>query len=653
MIRIILKYLLLVLLIAFSIDCYSQPNKEKLALENFKAKSYINSIELYEAIADKGYINMDVLRNLADSYYFNGKFEQANRWYNSLFIDQYNDKDLSKLPSEYYYRYAQTLKSVGQYDKANQVMQEFATLNSLDKRSMLFNSNPNYLDELLDGPSEFSLEMLSFNSLESDYGGTILDNKFVFTSARLPPNFTKADIHNWTNESFTSLYYSKMDSGSFSSPEIFANEVASQLNDGSAVFSNDGQMMFFSGNSRSKPIKGKASHSKQSLLKIFSAIRNPDGTWTQVKELDFNTENSNSAHPALTPDNQWLYFTSDREGTLGESDLFRVRILGLGEYGAVENLGSKVNTPARETFPFISKDNKLYFSSNGHLGLGGLDVFVTSINEDNSFGEVKNLGVPINSSYDDFGIYYQSDSGKGFVSSNRLTNNGSDNIYQFKRDKCNRVIEGEIYDVDSQKAIDQAKIEIFDQGYNKLGDGISDATGKYKIEVSNCNVQFRIIVHSENYLSKESLFSFSQEEKSKKLDLQLQNTLIDIEPNDDLFLKLKLSPIYFAFDSSNISRESEIELYKVVETMNQFPNMVITVQSHTDTKGNTDYNLLLSERRAKQTVKWIQSKGIDGNRLKWKGYGESRPINHCTKDVSCTEAEHQQNRRSEFIIQEL
>ncbi len=628
---------------------YGQSGKEKRAAKNFDHLAYANAIEIYEDLVNQGYINTSVLQNLADSYYFNGKLSEANTWYNVLFEGDYQDKDLTSLPSEYYYRYAQTLKSQKDYEKSQELMDQFYKLEASDSRATLYNENRDYLTQIGRNSNRYEIKALELNSPYSDYGGTMVGNSFVFTSARATATAKEPMIHPWTNESYTSLYSIPIHKDGFG--ELLRLAVGdSTVNEATAVFTQDGKTMYFTRNNAKHNGKRKQKKAHTSLLKIYKAIKQADGQWGQVEELPINAADCNTAHPALTPDGKWLYFASDRKRSLGQSDLYRVALYENGSYGPVENLGKMINTEGRESFPFISSDNQLYFSSDGHPGLGGLDVYVSHIYPDGSYGPAVNMGEPINSSLDDFGFYIDVKENKGFVSSNRPGGKGADDIYFWAEKPCQQILEGIIYDKQSKSPLANARVVIADAVYQKRDTLRTNSKGQYAIMLLDCRMKYRIKVEAPTYNTVEVAFNNRDKPGKKTVDIGLEQTEIPIEVNTDLAQLLNLAPIYFDFDHSNIRYDASIELMKIVEVMRKYPTLKVDIRSHTDSKGKDAYNLSLSDRRAKSTIQWMIDQGIDPHRLTGRGYGETKLINRCSNGVPCSDTEHQANRRSAFIV---
>lgn len=634
-----------------SVIGFGQNRKERKADREYENFAYVDAIKVYENMAKKGFINTSILSKLGDSYYFNGKFVEAYKWYDELFQGNYQDKNLANIDTEYYYRYAQTLKAMNQVERADIILQEFAALKSSDSRAQLLMTNDELVRKTLVA-SRFSKINLSLNSEYSDYGATLVDNQLIFTSARISEEM-KNKVHNWTNQNYTKLYTSTIsEDGAFSEPTLFAKEITSgDRNMGTAVVTKDGKTLYFTSNYGSTRGNKRAQFNEEetSLLKIYRASKQLDGLWGAVEELPFNLDQYNTAHPALTPDEQWLYFVSDRQGTIGQSDLFRVSVYESGRFGSVENLGSQINTAGRETFPFISSDYMLYYSSDGHPGFGGLDLFKAKINRDGTMGVPTNLGPDINTAFDDFGMYIDTATKKGFVSSNSEEGQGGDDIYLFVETPCYQALDGLILDQETQRGIEEVEVIYFDTEQNPIGHVLTDQEGYYTIDQLDCGKQYRIRVMHTGYFTREFTVETNREHQQRH-NVVLEPDGTKIESGDDLFKKLKLEPIYFDFDQSNIRPDAQIELMKIVEVLLQYPHLTLKVNTHTDSRGNDAYNLRLSERRAQSTIQWMVSRGIDANRLVGKGYGETQLTNNCGNGVQCTEAEHQANRRSEFII---
>ncbi|MBB1139653.1 OmpA family protein [Myroides sp. WP-1] len=645
----IVQVLLLFFLLS-SVLSFGQTKKERKADRNFDTYAYIDAIKAYEDMIDQGEANTSILSKLGDAYYFNGKYEEAFNAYDELFHGHYGDKDLSTLDKEYYYRYAQTLKAVNEFAKADEVLQEFGQRNASDSRAILYITHEELVEKTLTA-SRYTLVNMSSNSANSDYGATLLDGRLIFTSSRESEEM-KNKVHSWTNEQYTKLYALSIgEDGSFGEPTLFAQEIASKdLNMGSAIFTKDGGTMYFTSNKGALKGGKRTQYNAEdsSVLKIYRAKKQANGSWGSPEELAFNLEEYNTAHPALTPDEKWLYFVSDRQGSIGQSDLFRVSLFETGRFGTVEHLGDKVNTAGRETFPFISDDYMLYFSSDGLPGFGGLDIYRTKINRDGQLGVPVNLGPDINSSYDDFSIYLDAATHKGFVSSNKPGGNGGDDLYLFVEETCIQLLDGIVSDIDTHEGIAEVELSLYDRNHKLIETVYTDENGYYQANKLACSQGYKMQVRKENYFDRD--FDIDTDRGAhQRFNVELEK----IKKGDDLFKKLKLSPIHFDFNKWNIRPDAQVELQKVVDVMLQHPDIQVDVRSHTDSRGNDAYNMQLSDRRAQATIQWMISRGVDASRLTGRGYGESQLVNHCGNGVDCTDEQHQENRRSEFIIMNM
>ena len=640
--------LYITLIFAFSSNIYAQEAKVKAAEKQYEKYAYIDAIKTYEKVAEKGYKSVDLFKNLGNSYFFNGELEKASKWYGELFAMNTGD-----LEAEYYFRYANSLRSVGENDKANEYLKLFNQKSGNDSRGKLFMKNVNYLDAIKANSGRYKIEDAGINSEYSDYGTAINGNEIVFASARDTGSLGQRK-HKWTNQHFTNLYSATL--GEDMTPgktQKFDANIKSRFNESTPIFSKDGKTIYFTRNNFLDGKKGKDAN-KVTLIKIYKATLENE-KWTKITELPFNSDNYSVAHPALSPDGNTLYFASDMPGTLGQSDLFKVKINSDGTYGTPENLGNTINTEGRETFPFVSDENELYFASDGHPGLGGLDVFVTTINPNGSFGDVQNLGSDINSPKDDFAYLIETKSRRGFFSSNKDGGKGYDDIYKFleeRRITCQQLLHGEITDFATAKILPGSKVTLFDSQFNNVSTTTSDDKGAYSFAVE-CGKTYYVRAQKQDYKTKEEKITIASENGKTYLPIALENEKCIVSIGDDLGKCFKIKMIYFDLDKSNIRREAALDLEKILDVLNQNPAMKLDIRSHTDSRQTFKYNQALSERRAKSTINWLIKNGINPNRLTGKGYGETQLVNKCADNVECTEAEHQMNRRSEFIITAL
>ena len=636
-------------LIFSSWNSYAQKNKVASANKNYGNYAYVDAIQTYERLANKGYQSAEMFEKLGNAYYFNADFEKASQWYGQLY------EMATELAPEYYYRYAQSLKAVGKTKEAAQVLSKFEAKASNDSRAKRLQNNTDYLEDIKANVGMYTIANAGINSKYSDYGSAVVDNKLVFASARDTGGVGQRK-HAWTGEHFTNLYAAAVDGELVPTlAQRYDANVNSKFHEATPVFTKDGNTMYFTRNNYLDGKKGKDAN-KVTLLKIYKATL-VNQRWSNVIELPFNSDQFSTAHPALSPDEQTLYFASDRPGTLGQSDLYKVAINSNGTFGEPINLGPEINTEGRETFPFVTNDNQFYFASDGHPGLGGLDIFTTKINVDGTFGEVENDGAEVNSPKDDFSYYRDSETNKGFFTSNREGGMGSDDIYRFtSKSRCQQVLKGKITDSDTGEVLAGATVTLLNKQYKVIGTTTSDDQGNYTFAIE-CRRTYSVRASKTDYKTNESKIKIPATSGESMVNLALESAICKVAIGDDLGKCFGIKMIYFDLDKSNIRSEAALDLAKILDVLQQNPTMKLDIRSHTDCRQTAKYNMALSERRAKATIAWLVSKGIDKSRLTGRGYGESQLVNDCgcepTNQSNCTEEQHQMNRRSEFIVTSL
>lgn len=630
-------------IVAASIQGFSQKAKLANADKKYERFSYVDAIATYERVAEKGYKDESMFQKLGNAYYFNAELEKAAKWYEELFAINPNQEP------EYLYRYSQTLKSIGDYAKADLMLDKFNKKSGNDSRAKLFETNKNYLEVIQSNSGRFNISDAGVNSEFSDFGSALFDNKLVFASSRFVGSAKR--VFEWTNHAFTNLYGAEFSSkGNLEEPKRFDNRINSKFHESTPVFTRDGKTMYFT---RNNFINGKEArdNNKVTLLKVYKATFE-DGEWGDITELPFNSDQYSVAHPMLSPDDKTLYFASNMPGTLGQSDLFKVTINADGSFTTPVNLGAVINTEGRETFPFISDENELYFASDGRPGLGGLDVFATRINKDQTFSEVLNVGAPVNGPQDDFAFLIDSKSRNGFFTSNRDGGKGYDDIYKFTETRrliCEQILAGIITDKETNLPLPNTKVSLFDGKFTYLNESITDENGKYSFEVE-CGKTYYLRGEKLDYETKENNVTIAKMNGETNLSLALEKRIKPVELGTDLAKTINIPMIYFDLDKSFIRKDAAFELEKILDIMKQFPAMKVDIRSHTDSRQTSEYNSALSNRRAKATKDWLVKNGIEMSRLTAKGYGESQLKNNCSDGVECSEEEHQDNRRSEFIV---
>jgi len=619
---------------------YSQEKKDKQNADNFSDYGYMVPIESYSSLLNKGFDKATIYKKLGNANFLNAEYDVATFWYEKL-----TAMEGIEVSPEYLYRYAQALKSIKDYEGSKKWMERFQNVQTQDIRADLYAQNTDYLKSIRIPKEQYTIKNLSkLNSKESDFAPAYYFEDLVFATARDLEYSAK-----YNDLSYLNLYQAKLSvDGESGSLSPFSKDLNTPANESSAAFTKDGNTLYFTRNNFSKK-SFKRDKKGVSRLKIYRASRE-NGIWGKVEDLPFNSTKYSVAHPTLNIDGTKLYFSSDMPGGQGASDIYVVDVLPDGGFGIPQNLGKPVNTESRETFPFMADSGTLYFASDGHPGLGGLDVFKVDLQNVN---EIENLGSPINSPEDDFSLVMDSSEESGFFASNRKGGQGSDDIYHLQKNSsdCFTFIEGKAIDKDSDKPLAKTSVTAFDYTGKKIGDAETASDGSYTIRIPCQEKQYRL-EGAKNGYEKGSLFLLTSDDKNyineTKLQLEQLSKVADI--GSDLVKVLKLNPIYFDLNSSYLRRDAYTELNKVVDYMTRRPEIKIAVGSHTDSRESDSYNLWLSDRRAKRTVAYLISKGITANRINGKGYGETQLINKCANGVWCPDRQHQLNRRSEFIV---
>lgn len=626
---------------------YSQ-TKNKAADALFDKMYYVEAAKSYELSINNGDASKEILQRLGDAYYFNTKMSSASKWYGKLIADYPNE-----VSAEYLFRYAQSLQGIQNYELAKKWMKAFAEKQkSTDPRAKNFSLKNVTLEDIENIKPSFILENLDINSAYSDFGPMFYKGDLVY-STTIDSSYYKTEKYGWNDQPYLNMQLGKISEtqSNVTFKERFGKDITTKYHEACIAFSPDEKTIYFTRNN----YNGKLKRDSKGInnLKIFSATasENSNGTvsWKDIQELPFNSDDYSVGHPSVSKDGKKLYFVSDMPGTIGSTDIFVVDILGNNQFSQPKNLGEKINTTGREMFLYIT-DQALYFSSDGFLGLGGLDVFESRIN-DGVFDAPANLGAPLNSNRDDFGYIVNESTNKGFVCSNRKTGKGDDDIYSFER-SCNQAIGGYVFDAISNNRIAGAMVTLKNANGIKVAETVSQLDGKYDFNNNvNCNTSYTIEVSKENYNNNTKAIVTANSSGKTEALVGLDPALIVRENG---LLKIKIGIIYFDLDKSDIRYDAEIELNKVVLLMYQYNTVVIRIESHTDSRANDQYNLELSDRRAKATRDYLISQGVAPERIESAiGYGETQLLNNCSNGIPCTEAQHQVNRRSEFIITKM
>ncbi len=641
--------LVFVMLLNCLVDAVAQENKLlKEADKRYESMNFIDANKIYLEVAKSGFKSKELFQRLGNTYYFNADYPAASKWYTELF----NFSKEADIPFSYYLRFSQTLKSIGETDQAKAMYDTYVSLSGVLNETL--GKADDYLKIIRKDKDLYELKPITVNSAGIDFGGAYSERTLYFASTG-PPNSKSRFKNAWDNLPFLDLYESKLtESGRFSSPELLKGDVNTEhLNECCAAFTKDGKTIYFTRNNDSRRRRQKDEAVK---LNIYRA-QLKDGKWTHVEDLSINSDEYSTAHPALNHLEDKLYFSSDMAGSYGETDLYVVDIYEDGTLGQPVNLGSKINTKGRESFPFLTETDELYFSSDGHFGLGGYDVFYIKLDGLQPVSNLVNVGEPINSNLDD--IAFNKYGNELYVSSNREGGIGYDDVYWFKTmepiDYINVKIEGTLLEKGTGLPIADAEVSFFDEDNQVVYQVYTNNEGYYKVLVDPLN-KYIVKVKKEHYDGDDKFVSNLS--AVKPYDFELSRSGLTISNADTSsttsyyqdISKLLNIKIYYDTNSSEIRSDALIELEKLLTVMRLYPKVKVAVISHTDSVGDDAYNLWLSERRADKIVNYLVKQGIAMARLSAKGLGETQLVNRCVNGVPCTEEEHQANRRTDFII---
>ena len=637
------NYILVCIMLMLSFSMFPQQGKQRRADTLFNKFSFVKAAKLYKELVQDNYNRNYVTRKLADSYAFLRDPRNATRYYKSVV----KQKDV---PVEYYYKYAQSLRGMKKYDESQIWLKRYKDSGGVADTND-FSKDINFITSVFGAQQQYFLDRVRFNSKYSDFGAFEHDGKVYFASARDEGVAIKR-LYGWDEQPFLDIYVAK--AGSRRNVDYTAKvkgDVNSIYHDGPVTITKDGKTMYFSRNNFKDDIELKDKNGLTNM-KIYRATF-VDSIWTNVKDLPINGDEFSTQHAALNTDETKLYFSSNRPGSYGGSDIWSVDIAPDGSLGTVKNLGDVINTKSAEGFPFVNNEGVLFFSSDGHTGLGLLDIYATIKGDDDkeSIIDVINLGVPVNSNKDDFAFTMNQNGITGYFASNRQGGRGSDDIYAFHREPVLHV-EGVVTDAINTKPITKAKITLFDENNNQVAYMETDENGYYQINIDR-NRNYKIVANQDKYIEDYREFN------SKKIQTELTSIKANLllNPIQDVvkLAEIDLNTIYFNFDSFDIRDDAALQLDKIVNLMqNEYPEMIIRIESHTDSKGEISYNDILSTNRANSTYKYLISKGIEPTRIKaYQGFGERRLTNGCEDGVDCEEEQHQLNRRTQFIVVQM
>jgi outer membrane protein OmpA-like peptidoglycan-associated protein len=608
--------------------------------------SYSKAIEKYEKALNSQPDNVDLKLKLANAHRHLNNSLEAEKYYQEV-ADSVGLTDMNQL------HFAQVLMKNKEYDKAKKQLQDYLKQNPTDALAADLLASIDNISELKEDTSAYILTDLPLDFLVSMYGaakygkGIIVSGETEIISAK--------SANPWTGYSFLDMFYLEKDAnGNWEIPEKFTENLNGPFHDGSATFNKEQDMIIYTRSAMRNEKKRLLNENNENQFFLYTS-KKVDGEWTDPVKLPFNSVDYSIGHPTLSKDGKTLYFSSDMPGGYGGSDLYKSTYDG-SSWSQPVNLGSTVNTPANEVFPHIAHNGKLYFSSEGHRTLGGLDVFMTEQVGGVWSGPI-NLAYPLNSSRDDFAIMVNEDDTTGYVSSNR---SGVDLVYDYQRIPAIFILKGMAAQKANGMPIEDVTITLINFTDGDTAIYTTDETGKFRFSLLP-EKKYKVIGEKPGFFTLTEEFETDRSRTEKQIDLSFEiDEIIASEegtgsgnPVDGSATAAKvydIGEIYYEYDKSDIRPNAQPALDKLAKLLKDNPTVKIEVHSHADSRGSDTYNMALSNRRAQSVVNYLIRKGVAKQNLSSKGFGESQPVNNCIDGVECSEEKHQENRRSEFIV---
>ncbi len=692
------------------------------ANKSFDNLAYVKAINKYEKLNINEQLSDSVKGLLGIAYLKISNTVKSEQVFASIPVDNLSDDQL--------FMYAHSLSYNGKYAEADRMMDKYKDRNPDDERALeLLNALPE-IEKIL-AEERYLVEEVDFNSEQSDFAPFVHNDELYFTSARDLDYIIKRE-YAWKETPYLNVMVSEIKGDDFSNPELFSSDLRSMYHDGPVCMNKDGDELFITRNMAYSfmdvNLKKKKGYNN---LRILQSFKTADGSWAKPMELPFNDPSYSCGHACLSPDGKRLYFTSNMPGGLGGSDIYYVERTSIDNWGEPVNLGKDINTEGDEMFPFIHLNGNLYFASNGRVGVGGLDLYVAR--PKGSGFQVINMGSPINSEKDDFGIYLDPEGIHGYFSSNRSGGTGDDDIYRFtvlKNITFKRNLVGKLINKNTRQSIANAKVQIKTLNGSVVEESITDENGILTMEIDDIP-GISTVVSLPDYYPYQNSFTLNEEVKEFEMALAprpyygiygtvfllpdmtpIPDVTVHLEPkpgeeevvysdingnfrsrlkpdtdynivftrknfftrriaystvgkdtgyvNVNEFVELELEKaeigksieimILYDLGKWNIREDAAVELDDMVQFLKDNPDIKIELGSHTDSRGSAEFNQTLSQKRAESAVQYMVDRGVSKDRIVAKGYGETKLKNKCADGVSCSETDHQVNRRSEVTI---
>ena len=622
-----------------------QPTRRERADQLYLSMEYARAAASYEKLVDTKKPRLQDLERLAHSYYYNKEYSKAEAVYARAVQDP-------KVTSESLLNYAEVLKQQGKYAEAKA---------QYDSYSQKFGSTDKIAQALVGADSAMHwMKNPTLHKLRNQEAvNTGYNNFALFPTSQgayyaAEPTTSLKDKSGMTGRAYLRVFTAdRANDGTLSNPnQVLDNFNTADFHIGPIAATKDLETLFVT---RTYPGKQtevyKADGSKWKKHNLELKIYTKEGSsWKETNFPYNNVKEYSLGHASLSEDGKVLYYASDMPGGKGGVDIWYSELQSDGSWGTPQNAGDAINTAGDEMFPSIHK-NTLYYSSNGHVGMGGLDIF-KAVGEKGRFAKAINLGYPLNSASDDFAFVVASEDDNqtlGYLTSNRTGGAGFDDIYSFnyQKPKINIILRAITRNKKTGELLPASTVTLFGQGSNIVSKGLTEVPGadiKFAVEP---NTSYRLLGEKKDFYSDELNVPPFRATK----DTVIEYTL-NLEPQLKKGDKFVLENIYYDFDKHNIRPDAALILDELVATLKKHPTLKIELSSHTDSRGSDSYNEALSQRRAQAAVDYIISRGIAKDRLVAKGYGEKRLVNHCSNGVDCTPDQHQANRRTEVEVLE-
>ncbi len=635
----------LILIAGFSISSLSAQDKmTKTADKLFKSKGeYESAIQEYKKLLGKDGVKASYVNaQIAESYRLSNRVAQAAPFYKAA-IDAGIKVDSIK------FQYPFALKATGDYKAASDAFSAYLAAGGRPKnmeRAGKEIENLKSAEKIASTRTRIEVSNLeALNTSAAEFSPFVQEKELIFSSSR------GSTIYKPTGTPFTSLYKYKLDgSGPESVSELASNINTVNMHEASATISKDGKTLVFA-----RSNDGSRKGPREVGLFISKYL---DGKWSDPQPMPFSDPENWFGSPAFAPDGKTLYFSSNKRGGKGGLDLYRSSLDANGQWGKVTNLGEAINTAGDEVFPYVAEDGKLFFSSDGHAGIGGLDIFEADKDKDGNVA-VRNMGVPMNSRWDDFGLAFKTPA-DGYFSSNREGGKGDDDIYYFRDAKNDpRIVkfnlEGVVFSKDDkgkEEILASTHVVLLDAQNKQLAETQTDENGMFVFNLEPSK-NYTLLSDKKDFFTKRD--PISTVGKSPDPETLFEKETVINMTHKMVLEKIKLEKtfvidnIYYDLNKADIRPDAAIELDKIVETLNDNPTITIELSSHTDSRGDDKLNAKLSQARAESARAYIVSKGIVADRITAKGYGKTKPI---IIDAA-TEEDFQKNRRTEFKVTKI